>query len=145
MFYKSHCEIYSNQHQTFAVDTILYKVVHNTDLAASLLKALSSGQRYGKLTLTHLKSKSLLITKNNQNIQHPPLIMSQNQIEEVKEHKHLGITFCRTLTLTNHISEISTKAWKKIGSLRHYKFLLDRGSLFRMYTTFIGILLEYGV
>ena len=53
--------------------------------------------------------------------------MSQSQIGEVKEHKHLGIAFCRTLTWTNHISEISTKAWKRIGSLRRFKFLLDRG------------------
>ena len=70
--------------------------------------------------------------------------MSQSQIEEVKEHKHLGKTFCRTFTWTNHISEISTKAWKRIWSLRRYKFLLDRGSLFKMYTTFIRPLLEYG-
>ena len=70
--------------------------------------------------------------------------MSQSQIEEVKEHKHLGITFYRTLTWTNHISEISTKVWKRIGSLRRYKFLLDRGSLFQMYKTFIRPLLEYG-
>ena len=76
-------------------------------------------------TLTYfnpLKSKSLLITKKNQNIQHPPLIMPQSQIEEVNEHKHLGITLCRTLTWTNPISEKSTKAWKIIGSLRHYNF-----------------------
>ena len=70
--------------------------------------------------------------------------MSQSQIEEVNEHKHLGITFCRTLTRTNHISEISRKAWKRIGFLRRYKFLLDRGSLFKMYTPFIQPLLEYG-
>ena len=45
----------------FADDTILYKTVHNIDLAAaelktSISKALSSGPRYGKLTLTHLKA-----------------------------------------------------------------------------------------
>ena len=33
---------------------------------------------------------------------------------------------------------------KTIGSLRRYKFLLDRGSLFKMYTTFLRPLLEYG-
>ena len=70
--------------------------------------------------------------------------MSQSQIEEVKEHKHIGIKFCRALTSQKHISEISTTAWKRIGSLRRYTFLLDRGSLFKMYTTFIRSLLEYG-
>ena len=31
--------------------------------------------------------------------------MSQSQIEEVKEHKHLGITFCKTLTWTKIVGE----------------------------------------
>ena len=56
--------------------------------------------------------------------------MSESLIEEVKEHKHFGIELCRTLTWTNHISEISSKAWKRIGSLMRYKFLLDIGFLF---------------
>ena len=132
----------------FADDTILYKVVHNIDLAAAELnidlESIKFWAKIWKVVFNPLKSKSLLITKKNQTIQHPPLIMSQSQIEEVNEHKHLGITFCRTLTWTNHISEISRKAWKRIGSLRRYKFLLDRGSLFKMYTTFIRPLLEYG-
>ena len=37
IFKKRHCEIYWNQHQTFADDTILYKDVHNIDLAAAEL------------------------------------------------------------------------------------------------------------
>ena len=133
----------------FADDTILYKVVHNIDLAAAELnidlESIKFWATIWKVDFNPLKSKSLLITKKNQNIQHPPLIMSQSQIEEVNEHKHLGITFCRTLTWTNHISEISTKAWKRIGSLRRYKFHLDRGSLFKMYTTFLTSFRIWGV
>ena len=75
----------------------------------------------------------------------PPLIMSHSLIEKVKEHKHLGITFCRTLTWTNHISEISAKALKRIEYLRRYKFLLDRVSLFKMYITFIRPFENIGV
>ena len=33
---------------------------------------------------------------------------------------------------------------EKIWVLMRYKFILDRGSLFKMYTTFIRPLLEYG-
>ena len=132
----------------FADDTILYKVVRNIDLAAAELnidlESIKFWAKIWKVDFNPLKSKSLLITKKNQNIQHPPLKMSQSHIEEINEHKHLGITFCTTLTWTNHMSEISRKAWKRIGSLRRYKFLLDRGSLFKMYTTFIRPLLEYG-
>ena len=86
----------------FADDTILYKVVHNIDLAAAELNIDLESIKYcakiWKVDFNPLKSKSLLITKKNRNIQHLPLIMSQNQIEEVKEHKHLSITFCRTFT-----------------------------------------------
>ena len=39
----------------------------------------------------------------------------------------------------------SSKAWESIGSLRRYKFLLDICSLFKMYTTLIRPLLEYGI
>ena len=70
--------------------------------------------------------------------------MPQSQIEEVKEHKHLGITFCRTLTWTNILRNIYKSLEKNWVSLRRYKFLLDRGSLFKVYTTFIRPLLEYG-
>ena len=80
-------EIYSNQHQTFADDTILYKVVRNIDLAAAELnidlESIKFWAKIWKVDFNPLKSKSLLITKNNQNIPHPPLIMSQSQIEEV--------------------------------------------------------------
>ena len=44
----------------FADDTILYKVVHNIDLAAAEinidLESIKFWPRYGKLTLTHLKA-----------------------------------------------------------------------------------------
>ena len=80
----------------FADYTILYKVVHNIDLTAAELNIdLESNKFWAKIwkvDFSPLKSKSLLMTKNNKNIQHPPLIMSQSQLEEVNEHKHLGIT-----------------------------------------------------
>ena len=76
----------------------LHRDLFNIDLSAAELNIdLESTKFWAKIwknDFNPLKSKSLLITKMNQNIQHPPLIMSQSQIEEVKEHKNLSITFC---------------------------------------------------
>ena len=59
----------------FADDTILYKVVHNIDLAAAELnidlESIKFWAKIWKVDFNPLKSKSLLITKKNQNIQHP--------------------------------------------------------------------------
>ena len=44
----------------------------------------------------------------------------------------------------SHIKTIVEKATRRLGSLRRNKFLLDRKSLKKMYTTFILPLLEYG-
>ena len=54
------------------------------------------------------------------------------------------VTFSNDLTWTSHIKTIIGKATRRIGSLRRHKFLLDRKSLKKVYTTFILPLLEYG-
>ncbi|MEW8547655.1 MAG: hypothetical protein AB2693_29455, partial [Candidatus Thiodiazotropha sp.] len=91
-----------------------------------------------------LKTKSLIISKKRIKADHPALIMNQTQIDEVNQHKHLGIVLSDDLSWTNHIESISSKAWQRVGMLRRYKFLLDRASLHKMYISFIRPLLEYG-
>ena len=70
--------------------------------------------------------------------------MNQTQIDEVNQHKHLGVLLSDDLSWTNHIETISSKAWKRIGLLRQYKYLLDRASLQKMYISFIRPSLDYG-
>ena len=59
----------------FDDDTILYKVVHNIDLAAAELnidlESIKFWAKIWKVDFNPLKSKSLLITNENQDIQHP--------------------------------------------------------------------------
>lgn len=132
----------------FADDTMIYKIVHQPNLTAVELNLdLDTIKTWAKKWMVDFnpqKTKSLIISKKKQQIFHPILSMEQMQIEEVSQHKHLGITISDSFTWTKHIENMSAKAWKRIGSLRRYKFLIDRGSLFKMYTVFIRPLLEYG-
>ena len=69
--------------------------------------------------------------------------MGTTQINEYIKHKHLGLIFSSDATWTEHIAYIVERAWKRIGSLRRNKFMLDRLSLSKLYTTYIRSLLEY--
>ena len=75
---------------------------------------------------------------------HPPIVMNNDHITEVDNHKHLGVVFENTCTWYLHINMIISKTWQRIYSLRKLKFLLDRQSLQAIYISFIRpILLEY--
>ena len=132
----------------FADDTILYKVL-NQPISAGIelntdLTNITNWASEWLVNFQPLKTKSLIISRKRNKTDHPILTMNQTQIDEVKQHKHLGIVLSDDLTWTNHIESISSKAWKRIGLLRRYKYLLDRASLQKMYTSFIRPLLEYG-
>ena len=70
--------------------------------------------------------------------------MGNTEVKEVTQHKHLGLTISKDLTWNFHINQVSEKAWKRIGSLRRKKFILDRRTLNKLCITYIGPLLEYG-
>ena len=132
----------------FADDTFLYKVLNqpisagielNTDLTNITKWALE-----WLVNFQPLKTNSLIKSRKRNKPDHPILAMNQTQIDEVKQHKHLGIDLSDDLTWTSHIETISSKAWKRIGLLRRYKYLLDRASLQKNVYFFIRPLLEYG-
>ncbi|MEW8548206.1 MAG: reverse transcriptase family protein [Candidatus Thiodiazotropha sp.] len=132
----------------FADDTILYKVI-NQPISAGIelnidLENISKWASEWLVSFQPTKTKSLIISKKRHKVDHPVLIMNQTRIDEVSQHKHLGIVLSDDLSWTNHIETISAKAWQRIGLLRRYKFLLDRASLQKMYVSFIRPLLEYG-
>ena len=70
--------------------------------------------------------------------------MGNTEVKEVTQHKHLGLIISKDLTRNCHINQVSEKSWKRIGSLRRKKFILDRRTLNKLYITYIRPLLEYG-
>lgn len=132
----------------FADDTSLFIIVHDPVAAANQMnKDLATIYLWADSWLVNFnpnKTESLIISKKRNKPIHPPLYMGNTMINEVKTHKHLGITLSDDCSWNEHLKIISTIAWKRIGSLRHNKFRLDKRSLNKLYITYIRSLLEYG-
>ena len=132
----------------FADDTSLYIIVDNSVNAAFQLNAdLQKIYNWSLVWLVDFqpnKTVSLVESRKCNKPDHPhPLFMGNTQIKEVKKHKHLGLIFCSDGQWTQHISYISEKAWKRIGSLRRNIFILDKLFLLKLYVTYIRSLFEY--
>ena len=134
----------------FADDTSLFKIIDNPNSTAFELNIDLRSRRIYNWALQWLvdfnitKTLSLIISKKRIKPNHPDLFMGNNVIQELTQYRHLGLIFSNDGTWAEHIKCITDKAWKRIGYLRRYKFLLDRRSLPKMYTTFIRPLIEKG-
>lgn len=70
--------------------------------------------------------------------------MNNHSIQEVHNHKHLGIYFSNNGTWNYHIDCIVKKAFNRLNVLRRFRLIIDRFSLERMYFSYVRPLLEYG-
>ena len=91
-------------------------------------------------------SKTEVVTFSNKRkaVYHPPLKLGDSVLNEVSQHKHLGITLSINLSWSPHIHAITTKASKRVGIMRRLKYVLSRQTLVKLYTTLIRPILEYG-
>ncbi len=107
------------------------------------LTKLSKWAQSRQVSFNHEKSKSLYITLKS-TVMPSVLMFNNQQLESVDSHKHLGITFNTNLTWKHHIDNIYLTANRKVNIFSKLKHLLDRRTLFTMYTSFIRPTLEYG-
>ncbi|MEW8247643.1 MAG: reverse transcriptase family protein, partial [Candidatus Thiodiazotropha endolucinida] len=131
----------------FADDTSLYMIVDNPLHTAITLNQdlakISTWADKWLVTFNTQKTESLLISRKINKPIHPPIVMNNDHITEVDNHKHLGVVFENTCTWHLHINMIISKAWQRIYTMRKLKFLLDRQSLQAIYISFIRPILEY--
>ena len=131
----------------FADDTTLYLVVDDPNHAANLLnddiEKIHNWSNKWLVKFNPNKTEELILSRKTVPPNHPPLFMNNVQIKQVQQHKHLGVTFNNKCTWSDHISDITTRAWKRIHVLRSLKFNLDRKTLEIMYLSFIRPILEY--
>ena len=131
----------------FADDTSLYIVVDFPPTAANFLNsdlcAITNCANNWLVTFNASKTVSMTISRKANPPQHPPLFMNNVQLTEIDSHKHLGLTFSKSCTWSQHIHNITSKAWARLNLIRSLKFKIKRTTLERMYISFIRPVLEY--
>jgi hypothetical protein len=71
-----------------------------------------------------------------------PKFNSEN-LNQVDNHKHSGVTISRNCKWATHIDNICQQATKQICVLRKLKFILNRNNLSKIYVPYILPLLAY--
>lgn len=137
----------SSNIKLFADDTSLYIVVDNPLTAATSLNSdldrIHSWANTWLVSFNPEKTKTITFSRKLSKPSHPSLSYNSIPISQVTSHKHLGVTLSHDARWKTHIHLLLDKAWKRIGLLRSFKFLLSRISLERMYYSFVRPLLEY--
>jgi hypothetical protein len=106
----------------FADDTSLMEIIDNyVDSYAKLnrdLNRLSNWANKWLVTFNANKTVYLKISRKTNPAPNPVLLLNGIIIREVFQHKHLGVTFNQTLTWTDHIKTLASKAAQCVGLLR---------------------------
>ncbi len=131
----------------FADDTAIYLVVENPVRAAEVmnsdLQKIHSWAEKWLVNFSAPKTKSMIFTRHRNTIHHPPLSFNNVQIDEVDNHKHLGLILSKDGSWSAQVNAMYSKANRALNILRKMKRLLDRKTLYRLYCTQVCPLLEY--
>ena len=105
-------EIHSNIH-FFADNMILYITVNDPLQFSTVLNSdLTKITDWANNCLVfNPKTKSFIVLCKVNRPLHPPLIMNSQNIQEVQNHKNLGLYFSDDLNWHPHINYITKKAW----------------------------------
>ena len=76
-------------------------------------------------------------------MRNPPIHFLNNPLEEVLSFKLLGLTICHDLSWESHISNLASKASRRLGILRRAKCFLGPPELLTTYKAFGRSLMEY--
>jgi hypothetical protein len=132
----------------FADDTCLFIDLDNPEEAARLinedLEAINQWSNKWLVKFSAPKTKEMLISQKRDNAVHPPIILNGVTVDQVKSHKHLGVTLKDDLKWDKHVEDMTNKAKKRLAVMSGLKFKLDRRSLETMYCAFVRPILEYG-
>ena len=122
----------------FADDTTLYVIGHSTtEISAKLSCALASAHKWlleSGLHLNAAKTKCMLIHSCRRRSL-PPLEIQLNgtSIQQVQSYKYLGVVISDTLSWSQHIDLVRSRAAKGIGLLCRLSWYLPKQALCTMY------------
>jgi hypothetical protein len=131
----------------FADDTSLMDVIDNYIVSYAKLNRdlnrLATWATKWMVTFNAKKTVYLQVSRKLNPAPKPILRLNGVVINEVQTHKHLGLTFNNTLTWTDHISQLVTKASRCIGLLRRIGRDVPRQCLELLYKSMIRPIMEY--
>ena len=140
----------SSPTEMFADDTYLHSSsidindLHNT--LQNSLNQLVSWTDLNHMSLHPKKTKYMLVTtrQKRQNIKSsPPLLIQNTPVEEVNEHKVLGITIDNNLSWSSHINKISKRVSQKNFQLNKIKHFLNIKARSHFFYAHIQSLIDY--
>ncbi|KAI8518911.1 hypothetical protein Bbelb_021680 [Branchiostoma belcheri] len=131
----------------FADDTSLSFSHHSVHrVVATLNRELSTVSTWlstWKLEANIDKCKVMFITTRTLRQPIPPVTLGGTVLQVVTSHKHLGVTLTNTLSWSQHIEVISTKARRSSGLLCALIRKIPQNLLLRLYITITRPTLEY--
>ena len=131
----------------FADDTSIYIIIDDPQTVAFILNSdldtINVWANDWLIDFNPTKTTSLLISRRQLPIAHPPLEMNNVILNETTSHRHLGLTFSNTCNWSDHIQRVTNTAWSRLHLMRALKFKVNRQALEKMYFAFIRPLLEY--
>ena len=143
LYVKSSCDM-------FADDTSLHSV--NSDLLAlnntlqENINLLTDWTELNHMSLNDKKTKSMLIVsrQKRQNITYSPRLYIKNSlVEEVNEHKVLGVIIDNNLSWSSHVNNLAKRISQKVFQLSKIKHFLDLSSRLKFYHAFIQSSIDY--
>ena len=131
----------------YADDTSLFEVVDDPTLTAvnlnNDLERFNAWTRDCLVTINSSKTKSIIFSVKRIKPSHPNIYFNNQIIENVSNHKHLGVTLCSDLSWRAHIFNVYEKVSKKLNLLKGLKFKLSRETLSKLYKSLIRPQMEY--
>ena len=137
------CELYM-----FADDTFIFEPIDNYDISFKRLNDdlvhLANWSNQWLVTFNADKTEYLKISRKQQNVIDPPLLLHDTPIQKVVKHKHLGVTMNSKATWSDHIDEVKAKAMRSVGLLRRIQYKAPRACLETLYKSYVRPIIEYG-
>jgi hypothetical protein len=131
----------------FADDTSLMDVIDNYIVSYAKLNRdlnrLSNWASKWMVTFNANKTVYLQVTRKHNPAPKPILRLNGVIINEAETHKHLGLTFNSSLTWTDHINQLVSKASRCIGLLKRIGRDVPRQCLEVLYKSMIRPIMEY--
>ena len=141
-------DIVTSNIRLYADDVTLYITIDDPIGSALTmnddLKHIENWSKQWLVTFNSSKTKSMIISKKRRPPHHPHALFQGTTLEDVKQHKHLGLIFSADLLWSPHINYVVCKARKLIGVMKFLQHKLSRRTLELIYFIYIRPILEYG-